>query len=112
MKTIFTAITLIILSTLISYSQIDSTKIAFVSYWYVGESYDFKITKIKEKWKEEEMSEKKESSYLANFTVIDSTESSYTTKWSYENDLRSDYEIPVELIASFRQLPYRPYLIY
>jgi len=26
--------------------QIDTTKVAFISYWSIGDSYDFKISKI------------------------------------------------------------------
>ena len=28
------------------FSQIDSTKVPFISYWSIGDSYDFKISKI------------------------------------------------------------------
>lgn len=84
-----------------SYGQIDTTKIPFVSYWSIGDSYDFKITKIKKRWKEGVLDRNQKEEYIANFTVIDSTENSYTIKWSYENDLVNTYNIPEALLDKF-----------
>lgn len=83
------------------FSQIDTTKVAFVSYWSVGDSYSFKVSKIKQQWKEGDLTKDHKQEYVANFTVIDSTESSYIIKWSYENDLGSSYDIPDELLDEF-----------
>ena len=83
------------------FSQTDSTKIAFVSYWSIGDSYNFKVSKIKQRWKEGILSKDEKQEYIANFTVIDSTENSYTIKWSYENDLGSTYQIPETLLEKF-----------
>jgi len=83
------------------YSQIDSTKVAFVSYWSIGDSYSFKVSKIKQQWKEGKQTKDEEKSYIANFTVIDSTDTSYTISWSYENDLKSTYKIPEKLLNKF-----------
>lgn len=84
-----------------AFSQVDSTKVAFVSYWFLGDSYDFKISKIQQRWKEGELTTDKKQEYIANFTVIDSTESSYTIKWSFENDIENSYGIPTELVDKF-----------
>ena len=83
------------------FSQIDTTKVAFVSYWSIGDSYDFKVSKIKQQWKEGKLTKDQKQDYIANFTVIDSTENSYTIKWSYENDLGSTYKIPEKLLDRF-----------
>lgn len=83
------------------FSQIDSTKVAFVSYWSIGDSYDFKVSKIKQQWKEGKLTKDRKQDYVANFTVIDSTESSYTVKWSFENDLGNTYKIPEKLLNKF-----------
>lgn len=83
------------------FSQTDSTKIAFVSYWSIGDSYNFKVSKIKQQWKEGILSKDEKQEYIANFTVMDSTENSYTIKWSYENDLGSTYQIPETLLEKF-----------
>lgn len=85
----------------ISFSQTDSTKIGFVSYWSIGDSYNFKISKIKQQWKEGEQIKDEEQEYIANFTVIDSTATSYKINWSYKTDLGNTYNIPDELFERF-----------
>jgi hypothetical protein len=100
MKKIFSLITILTITTNL-FSQIDTTKIAFVSYWSIGDSYDFKVTKINQQWKEGKLTKDQKQEYIANFTVIDSTENSYTINWSYENDLGNTYNIPEELLDKF-----------
>lgn len=100
MKNYFSLLFLLFL-TFSSFSQIDTTKVSFVAYWSVGDSYDFKVSKIKQQWKEGALTKDEERSYIANFTVIDSTANSYTISWSFENDLGSSYEIPEALMEKF-----------
>lgn len=100
MKRILTLIAILTLTTNL-FSQTDSTKVAFVAYWSVGDSYNFKVTKIKQQWKEGVLSKDEKQEYIATFTVIDSTEDSYTIKWSYENDLGNTYQIPEKLLDRF-----------
>lgn len=83
------------------FSQIDTTKVAFVSYWSIGDSYDFKVSKIKQQWKEGKLTKDQKQDYIASFTVIDSTETSYIINWSYENDLGNTYKIPENLLDRF-----------
>jgi hypothetical protein len=83
------------------FSQIDTTKVAFVSYWSIGDSYNFKVTKINQQWKEDKLTKDQKQEYIANFTVMDSTDNSYTINWSYENDLGNTYKIPKELLERF-----------
>ena len=83
------------------FSQIDSTKVPFVSYWSIGDRYNFKVSKIKKQWEEGILTKDQKQEYVANFTVIDSTENSYTIKWSYENDLGGTYKIPEKLLDRF-----------
>lgn len=99
MKSIFTLF--IFLTSIIGFSQTDSTKVAFVSYWSIGDSYDFKISKIIKKWDKDNQVKEEKQEYMANFTVIDSTADSYTIRWSYENKLKSTYQIPDELAEKF-----------
>ena len=70
-------------------AQSDSTNVAFVSYWSVGDEWHFRITKIKEQWKEGVLAKKDSSQYIAWLEVIDSTENSYKIKWSFENAILS-----------------------
>lgn len=100
MKKIFSLITILTITTNL-FSQIDTTKVAFISYWSIGDSYDFKVTKINQQWKEGKLTKDQKQEYIANFTVIDSTENSYTINWSYENDLGNTYNIPEELLDKF-----------
>lgn len=89
---------------MLSYSlcigQNDSLTVPFVSYWARGDSYDFRVTKIKQQRKEGEISTNDSTSYMVNFEVIDSTETSYTIKWSYKTNLR-ELNIPDNLIDRF-----------
>ncbi len=96
-----TILILILAFSTTSFSQIDTTKVSFVAYWSVGDSYDFKVTKIKQQWKEGALTKDESQSYVANFTVIDSTDSSYTISWKYENNLNNAYNIPEELLHRF-----------
>ncbi len=93
--------TLLLFFTTLSFSQIDTTKVAFVAYWSIGDSYDFKVSKIKQQWKEGKIVKDEQQNYITNFTVIDSTDTSYTINWSYENDLGNTYKIPEKLSDRF-----------
>lgn len=83
------------------FSQIDTTKVPFVSYWSIGDRYNFKVSKIKKQWKEGILTKDQKQEYVANFTVVDSTENSYTIKWKYENDIENTYKIPENLLDRF-----------
>ena len=83
------------------FSQVDTTKVAFVSHWSIGDSYNFKVSKLNQQWKEGTLTKDQKQEYVANFTVIDSTETSYTIRWSYENDLGNTYKIPEKLLDRF-----------
>ena len=100
MRKTLSLITILLISTNL-FSQIDTTKIAFVSYWSIGDSYNFKISKIKKQWKEGKLTKDQKQDYIANFKVIDSTENSYIINWSYENDLGNTYKIPEKLLDRF-----------
>lgn len=69
------------------YSQVDSTKISIAAYWSIGDSYDFKISKVDQEWRDEVLTKKDSSQHIANFKVVDSTENSYTVEWTYKNSL-------------------------
>lgn len=92
---------LVLIFTTPLFSQVDTTKVAFVAYWSIGDSYDFKVSKTKQQWKEGKLTIDQKQEYIANFSVIDSTENSYTINWSYDNDIGSTYKIPEELLENF-----------
>lgn len=91
---------ILILNYTFSFGQTDSLTIPFVSYWAKGDSYDFKVTKIKNQWKEGIMTKNDSSSYVVNFEVIDSTDISYRIRWRYKTNL-SSFSIPDELADKF-----------
>ncbi len=96
MKAILTFLT-ILLSTVTIFSQDENLKkIPFISYWSIGDSYDFKITKIKQDWREGQLTKNDSSSYIANFEVLDSTATSYKIKWSHESNLMGNYNLSDE----------------
>jgi len=81
----------------ISFGQVDTTIVPFIAYWSPGDSYNFKVTKVSQKWKEGEVIRNDSTSYVANFKVIDSTATSYTINWSFQQDL-SALGLPKELV--------------
>ncbi len=101
MKTVLGTIFLLI-HFLACFGQVDTTKVPFISYWSKGDSYDFRITKIKQQWKEGVLTKNDSSAYVVNFLVIDSTESNYKIKWSYKTNL-TEFNIPPELFDKFSE---------
>lgn len=99
MKKSFLLLLFVTISTF-SFSQIDSTKVPFVSYWDIGDSYDFKITKLKNEIKNSVQTKNDSSSYIINFLVIDSTATSYKIKWTTQNQLFSSSLIPEKILES------------
>ncbi|UAB82341.1 hypothetical protein INR76_06155 [Marixanthomonas sp. SCSIO 43207] len=91
-----TILLLFLFFSLTSYSQIDSTKVSFVAYWSIGDDYDFKISKVKREWKNDVLTKKDSSQYIANFKVLDSTENSYDIKWTYKNNIVSTFQEKAE----------------
>lgn len=75
------------------FAQTDSTKVAFVAYWSKGDSYDYVVTKIKKSWTGGELANTDSSTYFANFSVIDSTETEYKIRWKYKSNFTN---LPVE----------------
>lgn len=69
--------------------------VPFVAYWDLGDSYDFRITKIRRTSKEGEEATGDSTTYTARFTVIDSTADSYRVRWE-SKDYRLSNEIPEE----------------
>ena len=102
MKHLF-AIWFILFGAFTSFAQTDTTAVPFVSYWAKGDSYDFKITKIKQQWRGEEQTKNDTSSYVANFLVLDSTATTYKIKWSYETGLAENYNLPQDMLEKLSE---------
>jgi hypothetical protein len=84
-----------------SFSQTDSTKISFIAYWSIGDAYEYKVSKIKQQYKEGKLTKDTKKEYTALFKVLDSTENSYTISWKYENDLGNSFKIPEKVKKEF-----------
>lgn len=82
-------------------SQTDSSAVPFVAYWSTGDSYNFKVTKVKQTWRDDKLVKNDSTQYIANFEVIDSTEKSYKIRWTFENNLVSTYQIPEKLLEKY-----------
>ncbi|MEF3077385.1 hypothetical protein [Winogradskyella poriferorum] len=93
-----TILLLFLFFSLISYSQIDSTKVSFVAYWSIGDDYDFKVSKVKREWKNDVLTKKDSSQYIANFKVLDSNDKSYKIQWTYKNNIVSTFQEKAENI--------------
>jgi hypothetical protein len=88
------------ISSITCFAQTDTSIVPFVSYWSIGDSYDFKVTKIKRQRTGGELTKDDSSSYIVNFQVIDSTASSYKIKWSYKTNF-SMFNIPSDVTDRF-----------
>lgn len=95
MKKFFSLIAILIITTNL-FCQNDTTRVPFVAYWSMGDSYNFKITKINKQWKKGEMTKDEKQEYIASFSVVDSSANSYTIRWAFENYLDNSYDIPNE----------------
>ena len=103
MKHLFT-ISLLFIGLLSSFAQTDEAAVPFGSYWFNGDSYNFKVTKINQQWRGDTQSKNDTTTYNATFTVLDSTETSYKIRWSYDTELPVSIGIPEEVMESFSNL--------
>ena len=83
-------------------AQSDTTFIPFVAYWALGDTLSFEVTKLDQRWEHDSLIKNDTSRYLARFEVVDSTESSYQIKWTYEQDLRGTFGLPEPLLDQLR----------
>jgi hypothetical protein len=97
----FTFFLILFLSQTHLFAQEDSTKVSFIAYWSVGDIYEYKVSKIKQQIKEGKLVKDNKREYTALFEVLDSTDTSYTISWKYENDLGNDFKIPEQLLEKF-----------
>lgn len=74
--------------------------IPFVAYWSVGDTYDFEITKVQRQKEEGQIVKNDSTSYVVTFEILDSTETSYRIKWSFNTDL-SSLNIPESMLGEF-----------
>lgn len=65
-------------------AQESTETIPFVAYWNKGDSHQFRVTKTLKQWRQDSLERNERSTYLATFTVMDSTPDSYTVRWTYD----------------------------
>lgn len=66
------------------FGQADSLSIPFVAYWDVGDTYEYKITKIKKSFNKDKLVKTDSTTYFGAFSVIDSTTTEYLINWKYK----------------------------
>ncbi|MEM6764223.1 MAG: hypothetical protein AAF824_14185 [Bacteroidota bacterium] len=79
---------------------IDTAFVPFVAYWATGDTYTFKVTKVKKSWNDIKVNKIDSTSYLSTFTVQDSTDSSYTISYRFQNAINSIPGITAEQLKS------------
>ncbi len=67
--------------------------ISFIADWSIGDTYDFRIQKITQKWNNNTLSYQDSTQFISTFRVMDATENSYTIKWTYDNTLITSYDM-------------------
>ncbi|MBU2020290.1 MAG: hypothetical protein KJ941_11650 [Bacteroidetes bacterium] len=93
-----------ILLSLVSFGQAQKpNSIPIVAYWSIGDSYDFKITKTKEKQNKAGQMVPETFRYIANFEVIDSSDVRYKIRWTFKNDF-TRLNIPNEVLEELGEL--------
>ncbi|MRR24205.1 hypothetical protein EG830_14635 [bacterium] len=105
MKKAFLLLALIAVSTG-AFSQSDTTAVTYVAYWSVGDSYDFRVRKTNLEWDCDSLIRDETSEYIANFRVIDSSNTSYTVVWTYPNELLDTWDLPRDMLyelSKYRQ---------
>lgn len=78
--------------------------VPFVAYWAVGDVYKFDVKKIDIRTKNDEETKNDTSSYTGVFEVIDSTETSYRIRWTYEGQSSLGGEYSKELYAAMKDI--------
>ncbi len=77
----------------LGFGQNDSLSVQFVAYWDLGDSYDYRITKIKKTFDNKETISSDSTTYFGTFTVIDSTANEYLINWKYKANFT---DLPLE----------------
>ena len=99
-KTILLSI--LILNIFTSFSQEDTSKIAFIAYWSVGDSYDFRITKIKKSWKSDELVKSSDDTYIANISKFYGAEVPFLRPKKLSNDRASSVDVALHALKKIK----------
>lgn len=75
------------------FGQTDSLAVPFVAYWSIGDSYEFRITRIQKSFDGDKLEKSDSTTYFATFSVIDSTATEYLINWKYKANFT---ELPLE----------------
>ena len=89
-------ITLTIISFSLSFSQMnfEDSSAQVISYWDLGEKYEYEIEHQKLKYNDEDTTSNEMMTYEVEVSVIDSASSGYTVRWFYKN-FKSNSENPL-----------------
>lgn len=100
MKVSFLLSILFVLPYSLTFSQSAQDSISFVAYWAMQDRYEFEITKVEQSWENAIMVNNDSIKYRAVFEVLDSTDSSYRIRWTFQQDVADTYDFPQEYLDS------------
>lgn len=91
--------TLVIFMLLVSYTaksqmNFQDSSVQVISYWNLGETYEFAVSLQKLKYTEKDTTSNETMTYDVEVSVIDSTENAYVVRWFYKN-FKSDSPNPI-----------------
>ncbi len=78
--------------------------IPLVTYWDIGDSYNFTITRVTERYVDENLVKFDSTMVETHLTVIDSTADFYKVRWSYFYNISNDFDLPQETVAILEKL--------
>lgn len=75
------------------FGQTDSLAVPFVAYWSIGDTYEYRITRIRTSFNEDKPTKTDSTTYFGTFSVIDSTATEYLINWKYKANFT---DLPLE----------------
>jgi len=84
-------------------AETEAVMIPYIAYWRVGDSYNYHLSKVNKRYLNGEVVRSDSIYSYANFSVIDSTATSYKIKWSYDQDLSTSYSLSPSLLDKLKK---------
>ena len=85
---------LVFLSGIQGTCQNEPSDVHVIAYWKPGDSYNFNVTKIKQKWEGKNAVVNDSLHYAATFTVLSADTDSYNISWRMKNNLFETLQLP------------------
>ncbi len=82
------------------HAQTDTTHYPFVAYWGIGDTYNFRVSKIKLNYVNDSLVKADTTTYTSIFEVLDSTEEGYLIGYTFGNEYYSTETVSPEITAA------------